>query len=252
MKKAVLILFIASLLILNIFSIALIHAADLVNINPDTGEADILGINPETIPKTPEDAKTIAKNYLLKEWGKDLRNENSSIGKFTSPIFKAYDKISPYTDPVFKIVLGITPEFSWLFILTFAIWITFLVYMYRILSIFSTFSKIVSFIISLAMVTIMSVMKLPIIFANYLIYLISTLTGFWMQLIAVVLIITLAILASIFSKEFEALMKKWKENRKKMKIESEIEELKAQGKSQAEIQKMITDTFGEIGDAMDE
>lgn len=247
MKKELLIFLITSVLILNLFSIALINA-DLVNVNPDTGEADILGINPATIPQTPEDAKTIAKNYLLKEWSKEFRNENGSIGKYTHLIFKTYDKISPYTDPVFKIILGITPEFSWLFVLTLVIWITLIIYLYRILSVFSTFSKGTSFVISLALVIMMSLMKIPMLFANYLISLVSLLTGFWMQLIVVIIIIILWILASMFSKEFEALMKQIKENRRKNKIEQKVEELEEQGKSQKEIQQIITDTFGEIGD----
>ena len=205
-------------------------------------------MNPENLPQTPEDAKTAASNYLKKEWGKILADS-----KYIGPIIKGYNNyIGPWLNPALKVILGVEPSISWLFALTLIIWITLITFFYRILSVFSTFSKWVSFIISVCTMVIASILKIPLYLANKIISLIGILTSWWMQAIAIAALIVGLILISMFSKQWAAMIKKIKENRKKMKIEMEVEMLKAQGKSQAEIQKIITDTFGEVGKAFTE
>ena len=196
-----------------------------------------IGINPANIPQTQEDAKTVAANYLKKEWGKILADN-----KYVGPTIKEYnEKIGPYLNPILKIILGVEPSISWLFFLTLAIWILFVTYFFRILSGFSTFSKGASFAISICMVVIMSIFGWSRMSATWIINTISVLTSWWMQLIVAVAVIIALMLASIFSKEFENLIKQIKENRKKMQQAQDIDLLKLKQKGTDKIQKTLTE-----------
>ena len=160
----------------------------------------------------PEDAGQIAQDYLKQEWGKILEKN-----KFFGPIIAQYKKISPYTDPVFGIVLGIAPGLNWLFVLTLALWITFLIFIYRAFHLYGFFSEGVGLIISLCILVIISVLGIPKQFANWIINAISLLGNPIIQLIIAVLVLIGLIFLVKFSKEIEKYMKGVKERRKKMK-----------------------------------
>jgi flagellar biosynthesis/type III secretory pathway M-ring protein FliF/YscJ len=236
-------LIIALLVILALLAILIIKnytGKAIGDINPENLEDPLgIGLNPEDMPETPEDAKERATNYLKQEWSKILENSNHPIAKVIWVIHKAF----LFASPAFKIIIGVEYSFSWLFILTLIIWITLVVFLYRILSVFSTFSKGVSFIISICMIVIASIAKIPLMFANLIIKIISTLTSWWMQLIAAVLVIIFLILISVFSKKWEAMVKKWKEARKKMKQEMDIEMAKIKSDAAYQTTKVIGEAF---------
>lgn len=217
-------------------------------IDPSNTEDPLgIGLNPDNIPQTPEDAAQVSKDYLKKEWVKVLNNTDHPLGK----ALWATHRGLVFLSPVFKVLVGIEYSFSWLFLLTLVIWVTLVTFFYRILSVFSTFSKWASFAISLCVIVIISAMRIPLTLSNKIIDAINLLTSWPIRLALIIALIIGLILISTFSKQCESLVKKWKENRKKMKIAMEIAELKAQGKTQAEIQKIIMDSFGEVGDALD-
>ena len=203
--------------------------------------------NIEKIPTTPEEAQNASIAWIKKSWGENLRSENSFLGRFVSPILKGYDKISPYSDPVFKIILGIAPELSWLFILTFVLWITLITHLYSILSVFSTFSKFASLGISLAMTIIISTLGIPKLIAQKIINLISFMSSWWMQLIVILIIIAIFVLLTSFKDEWEIFKKKLKEKHEKKELKEKVE--KAEIKSEAALRttKTIADAFNDEG-----
>jgi ABC-type multidrug transport system fused ATPase/permease subunit len=154
-------------------------------------------------------------DYLKKQWG-ELLNKSEFFG----PLIRSYEKISPVIDPVSRYTIGMEPSLSWLFALTLVIWICFLVYIYRILSIFSTFSDSTAFVIAFCLTIILSLMKIISLIANKIIEAISIITTWWAQLILVLVFIIAFALASVFSKSF----KDWAEELKKGKAEQEEKE----------------------------
>lgn len=82
--------------------------------------SDILGVNPETIekmPQTPEEAKDVASAYLKKEWQKMLAN-NKFIGPF--------HRWSMSHQEVYQIIFKENYDLSLKFLLTFILWIYFM------------------------------------------------------------------------------------------------------------------------------
>jgi hypothetical protein len=235
-----------AIILLAILALFLINKYTGKAIDPLNTEDPLgIGLNPENMPQTPEDAGEIANNYLKKEWGKEFRNPQGSVGKYTYIIFEGYDKISPYTDPIFKAVLGVEPSLTWLFILTLTLWITFAIFFYRILSVFSTFSKGVSIIASLCLIVIMSTLKITLTIANWIINTISLLTSWWMQLIVAIAVIIGLVVLSTFSKEWTILVKAWKESKEKSQQKEDIAEAKQEAETANQTTKTITEAFDE-------
>lgn len=226
MKKRI-IIFLISLLILNIFVISLIKA-ELTFPIPNTGGSD------SALPPELEKVKGIGENltdseirsqYLKQEWGKILAN-NKIIG----PIIKSYEKIAPVTDPVFKYIIGITPSLTWLFILTLTIWICLTIYIFRFLELFSIVSKPTQYLIFIATMIGISFTKISLKLAEYIIEKLSLFTVWWMQLIGMGIAMGIFILASVFSKQLKEFFKKAKERRAKMKEEANRMELEKNAK----------------------
>lgn len=209
--------------------------ADIVTIDPSSGDSQVLGIDPNNAPQTPEEGTA----YLKQEWGKILAKTT-----FFGPIINFYNnKLAKYLNPVLKYTLGVDPSISWLFFITLVLWISLVIYFYRILSVFSTFSNWVSLVVSILSIIIMSNMHLPRWIAEKIINMISLAGNKWVQLGFAILFITALILASIFSKEFEKLMKTIKENRKKMKQAQDIEEAKMKADAAYNTTEAIGEAF---------
>jgi hypothetical protein len=243
MKKVGIIVLIAGLLMLPLVLHAILAQDENIPGMP-------LGLTPEKVEGYQQKIENPAegRDYLKQEWGKLVRNENTTIGKYVHVIFEGYDKIAPYINPVFKVVLGIEPSLSWLFILAMALWIMFCTLLYRVLSGFSTFSDSTSLVIAFAAITIMSVVRIIKSLAEKIIDLFGLLTSTTAQLIAITLIIILCITLTALGVNIQEALKEWKKKRRQAKMEEEIELLKMQGKSQKEIEKIITDTFGSLAE----
>lgn len=219
MKKSI-IIFLISLLILNIFVISLIKAED----NGDSAlPQELQGIQEAGEKLTNEEQRS---QYLKQEWGKILANNT-----IMSPIIKGYEKISPITDPIFKYAIGLEPALNWLFVLTFTLWVAFLIYTFRIFELASPFSKSVQYATSIGIIIIISIMGATKALAEYIIDIISLFTTWWMQLIGIGLVIIGLVIASIFSKNLKDVFKAMKEkkakdeeeiNRKKLKTDVEV------------------------------
>ena len=162
-----------------------------------------------------------AEEYLKKEWEKILE-KSERFG----PIVRGYKKRSPYSDPVFRYTIGMTPSLSWLFALTLGLWIAFVVYIFRAFEVFGFFSrKWIGFVLSVAMVIIMSMFGFVRGLAEFIINVIALTDLWWVQLILVGIVIIGLIVASIFSKAVKDFFKTLKERREKIKQLRRIEDL---------------------------
>ena len=204
MKKSI-IIFLISLLILNIFVISLIKAQDSDSALPP----ELQGIQKAGEKLTDEEQRS---QYLKQEWGKILANNT-----FFGPIIKGYEKIAPVVNPVSKYTLGIKPSLSWLFILTLTLWICILIYLIRIFELFPILSGFTRIVICLGVMMIISSLEITKKLAEKIINIISLFTTWWMQLIGIGLVIIGLIVASIFSKNFKEVGKAMKEKRKRRK-----------------------------------
>ena len=238
-KKTLMYTIIACFLILLLAFIIKINIT--ANVIDPTDSEDPLGIgfNPENLNQDPEQIKNKTTAYLKQEWENILLN-NKYIGPFLS-FYK--DKISPYSTPIVKGLLGIEPSISWLFLLTLMIYITFIVFVYRIISVYSTFSPGVSWIIAICLITIFSALGISRNIAGQIINAASLLTSWWMQLIVVILVIALLIFMNVFSKQFGEMLEKMKENREKMKQEMDVLEAKIKSDSAYKTTKAVVKSF---------
>ena len=236
MKKENIILSSILLLATIILTLSLISSANDTPITTTPANLNIDDL--QKFADDPSQIATSSKDYLKQEQGK-LREKIINDNPYLKRIFDAYDKISPYTNPALKIVLGIEPQLTWLFLLTFIIWITLVTNIYSILSVFSTFSKGASIVMALLMVIIVSVLGIPKWIAGKLISAIGLLGTWWVQLIAIVLLIILLILISVFRKQWEQIRNSWMDRREKMKMLDELAELKLKGRSTAAMEKAL-------------
>ncbi|MBM3247684.1 hypothetical protein FJZ17_04060 [Candidatus Pacearchaeota archaeon] len=198
-----------------------------------------IGLSPEDIPENPEDAAQMGRDYLKKEW-KIILNKS----EFWGPMIRAYDRASPVINPLSRYSIGMQPEFSWLYLVNLVVGITLIIYLYRVLDIFSTFSKNVSLIISLALSVILAVFQVQPKISAGIVALIATLTLWWVQLIVVVLVMIALIYLDAVSGGIEKKLEEWKEKKKKM-LEEEQEVLnRARLKIAADSAEKITRELG--------
>jgi len=228
MKKSI-IIFLISLLILNIFVISLIKAE-----NEDSA-----------LPPEFAKYKTITGNltdsnrfqYLKQEWGKILEKN-----KLMGPIIRGAEKTQPYLDPIFNLVLGIPSSLTWLFILTLIIWVSLAIYIFRFLELFSIVSKFTQYLIYIATMIVWSWIRISKFFAEKIINTLSLFTTWWVQLIGMGVVILILILASVFSKQLKEFFEKAKERRKKNKEEANRMELEKNAKISNMFTKGITNS----------
>jgi len=87
--------------------------ADLVNVNPTTGEAKVFGMNPADAPSTPQDAANVSLTYLKQEWQKIVA-KNPYIGPVHNFLLSHQSYIT--------ILFNVQYEFSLTFICIFILW----------------------------------------------------------------------------------------------------------------------------------
>jgi hypothetical protein len=191
------------------------------------------------VPQTPEEAKTVGKNYLLAEWKKIIANNT-----YTASFYKLYKSNEKWINPVFLYGVGAPPDLSWLFILIVILWVAFLTNINSVLAAFSTFSDTASIFIALGITIMLANLHAIRFVAQWIINILSMLSSWWMQLITLVILFILLLFVSAYSKEFKAIMKKWKEERKKAMDEEELQLMKIRQKHSEEFQKNLEKSLG--------
>jgi len=215
-KQKIFFLLFASLLILSIFSI--IIKAEENSTPPGVPSGNIIGggIDPETgLPNEvvplkkagdtmADDEKRTA--YLKAEWQKILEKN-----QFWGPIVKFIERL----DPISNFILGIPIAFSWYFFLTLVIWVAFVVIILRITTLFEIKNKLIHYLVAIGLIAAISYFRYPKSISGVIVALIILQKIWWIQYIIMGIVIGLAILGIIFSKQFEIMWKKIKEKNKK-------------------------------------
>lgn len=192
-------------------------------------------VNPENLEKFSNVITDVtaenATDYLKKEWGKILAKS-----PYTAPIYNLYvNKIAPATDPVFKIIIGLPASLSWLFILTLIIWISILIFIFRLSDLFPLFSGTTKFLVFLGISIVFTVTYLSKKFAILIVAGITKFNSTWyLQLLAVGLVIIFFVTFAIFSKAISQYIKQLEEKRKKDEEEEHRRELSEEIKLQKE------------------
>lgn len=224
MKKtgvSALLLFLSTILILNIFSTILVQAQEAPPLPPEVRGIVDIG---EKVTKEGN------LSYVMKDWG-NLFREN----EFTGPLIESFDIMAPFFKPFwavitpvfnffFKYTVGLPFSWTWLFFLTLIIWIAIAFYIFRVFNLVSIFSKWMHYLISIGMVIILSLMGITKRIAEFAIKTVSLFDTWWMQLIGVAIIIVILVLAIIFSKNLSQLIKAIIERKKG--TEEELNRLK--------------------------
>jgi hypothetical protein len=227
MKKRLIILSIALVLISSLFIITLLKAEEN-STPPGSSAPNIPGgeIDPATgLPRIVEQFQGIGENlsesdkrtaYLKAEWQKILE-KSSTFG----PAMRLINK----SDFIFYYVLGMHIAFSWFFFLTLVIYIALVVYIFRITSLFEISTAWIHYSVALIIIVLMTYYKIAKSIADPIIAIIGRFLGvWWMQFIIIGIVILVLILLTYFSKQVDIIWKNIKKrNEKNMQ---ELQQLK--------------------------
>jgi len=241
MKQKSILFLILGLLILSLFLISLIssqqNSTPLGTPSPNVGSGidastglpiDVLPI--KNIGDTLSDADRRTA-YLKAEWQKILEK---------SEIFGPWVKFLEKLNPVSNILLGMPIVFSWFFFLTLAIWIAFIVIIFRITALFEITNKWLHVLIALAIIAIITYLQQPKSIAAFIIGIIALMSVWWMQYVIIGIVILAIILATYFSKQLE-LVGKWIKERNEKNIEQlKKEKFEKNMEAVDELRKTIT------------
>jgi len=189
-----------------------------------------IGINPENVPETPEELANISTNYLKQEWTKIL--SNNKIGRVILQISGALTWLDFFWNPVF----GMNYSLSWIFIFSFVIWVFFIVFFYQITKAVFSDRKLVAFIASFCIASIVGTAGVIKKVAEQLSVIVNNVWIAWISLGIALLIMFLVVK---FGGTFKAYLEKQKENSEKDKTEKANKIIQTRG----EIAKKELDTM---------
>jgi len=216
MKKTGLILSTIIVIILILNLIPFNTAIESTNPNDPLG----IGINPDTIPQNPDQAKEIGTTYLKQEWTKIL--EKTQAGRVLLKISDSLTSLNFFWKPV----LGIEYSLSWLFVFAVAIWIILFYLVYGPLNaIFNNrlFGIIGGFCVA-SLIGISGVIKKAV---DLLSFAIKNTWIAWISLIIAIIVIIIIISLGGGLKEY---IKKQREEEEKRKTEQAQKIIQTQGK----------------------
>jgi hypothetical protein len=217
MKKKL--FFTLSILLLLIISIISFNYSQ--EINPDTGQLEQI----EQIQNIGENLndKEIESDYLKQEWGKILNKDEFWSTKI-QPVIDKYNTISPYIDPFFRIIIGVSPSLSWLFVLTFVLWLFCVINFYRI---FKFKNKLINYLLVIGFMAILSVSQILVKFSVFILDFLSIFKLWLVQLIVVNIIIIILVLGIFLFKDIKKIFTKKSQEQQdeinRMKLESGAE-----------------------------
>lgn len=204
MKKTCLFVLLIGLLLLNIFSAAIVHAQDEP---PLPGEVKAIQNFSETAGKLTDKEK---REYLFKEL-----QDNLLKNKAVSVLDSFFTKISP----VFIALFGEPYTLSGILLVIVILWFYFFFKFSEIFTNYSAFSKGVCWIIGLGVTIIMAQTKILRKIAEFLVWLIFYKEAAWWRFLIVVAIAGALVLLYVIS----SAIGKSSENQKKKKLEKEAE-----------------------------
>ena len=215
MKKGL--IFSLSIIVTLILNLIPVHAA----ITPANADDPLgIGISPDKIPQTPEDAANISLTYLQKEWTKIVANN-----KYIGPIHNFF--LNHQT--IFIVLFNEKYEFSLTFILIFALWIFFALIFGRMINAFGLLKMGLGWVAGVLCAVILSQIGLIKIITTSTLTLIYAKDLWWMRaLLWTVLVIVLILvfyLDQVVSQAIEQSKKKSEEKVMKEGVE-EVKQIK--------------------------
>ena len=176
----------------------------------------------------PEERSAFIKN----EWDKAIAD--TGFGKFLSFVKNLLNKV----DPVFNIFLGVNFSWSWIFYLTILLWILFLLWGFRFLSVIEPYliphkyDKYMKYGIFVIWFIALSSIRIPRFCSQAIIEQISKANGWFLQLLLMMVVILILLFISAIFKIIKRIFiaikkeKRLKRTENKVKKQSErIEEL---------------------------
>lgn len=221
MKKSVIGLFFIFLLLANVFIVA---NSIIISATSDLGA---LQENVDKLEEGKEQIETLTdeearKDYVKREWGKILETK-PIIGPISA--FYENQKLYVIVDPLFKYSVGMEPSVTWLFVLSVLLWFVFLVIIYQSIRYAGDYPAWAVVLVDIAFMCFIGILGVVTRAAQFFIDLIAVFSLWWVQLIAVILLVIILSLMIYFSKYIRAFMLAMKMKRKKQEMEEEKEDL---------------------------
>jgi hypothetical protein len=191
-----------------------------------------IGINPEELPQTPEEAK---EKYLQKEWTKIIANST-----LFGPVHRTF---TAYPIP-FKILFGMPYEFSLTFLFVLIFWVWLALSIERPINAYGLFGMKgfwFSGLLALGISIISAQLKIFVFAANGILTLImSKESWLWRLVIIIVLFVVLFVLHQL-SRKFSKSIKASKEIKAKKELEQKVEKHEAFVKGAEEGQELVSE-----------
>lgn len=219
-------------------SLTLIHAQASIQQIEDTSENIENQVNSlgETVDKASQPGTQT--DYLKQEWHKIL--ERSA---FFRQLESVYSKFSPFTDPVIRLMVGLEPSVSFLFIITFFVWLFFIINLYNVLSMFSTFSNTTSGVLSFIMGSLISFFGITLIISQLILSFLKAVTSVEGRIIIYTLVIIIGIVLYYMSLTFKKWVRIIKNKKAKEKELLDRYMLRKERESATKFSKKISESF---------
>jgi len=223
------------ILIYNLFIVALLvigsFAFLIINLHLTPAEElplpeDVLGVNPESIPHSPEE---LQEEYLAKEWGNIIAN-----APFIGPIHTAF-----INHPlVFKIIFAEPYSFSLVFALIVLLWILVAFNATKILNSVELIDKKYSWIEGILVAIILAQTKLYSFLAEGSVKLVLSKEAIVARIIIIIILIFVFIIVSYLGGLISKYIKEKKEEKKEQETEKIKKEAPKVKKELSEIEKL--------------
>jgi len=204
-KRSVCILFVV-LLLISTFSFLIVNS-HLATAEEPPLPKDVLGLNPESIPQSPEE---LQERYLAKEWSNIIANIT-----FIGPIHTAF-----INNPlIFRIIFAEPYSFSLVFFLIILLWIIVAFNASKIINSIEIINKGYSWIAGILVAIILAQTKLYSFLAKGSIYLVTSKETTWARAILAILLVFILILVDYLGGLISKYIKEKKEEKKEQKTE---------------------------------
>lgn len=228
-KKSLFAVFLLLFLILALVFIRFVSAA----IDPSNSEDPLgIGINPDNIPQTPEDAANISLTYLQKEWTKIVAKN-----KYIGPMHNFF--LNHQT--AFIILFNEKYEFSLTFICIFVLWIFFAVLCGRLINAFGLLKMGLGWVVGVLCSVILAQIGLTKIITTSILTLIYARDLWWMRALLWATITIVLMIIFYLDQAVSQAIEQSKKKGKEQELEEEVKSGKAFRKGVEEGRKLLED-----------
>jgi len=228
-KKSLFAVFLLLFLILALSFVSFVYAAiDPANSDDPLG----IGISPDKIPQTPEDAANISLTYLQKEWTKIVAKN-----KYIGPMHNFF--LNHQT--AFIILFNEKYEFSLTFICIFVLWVFFAVLFGRLINAFGLLKMGLGWVVGVLCSVILAQIGLTKIITTSILTLIYARDLWWMRALLWATITIVLMIVFYLDQAVSQAIEQSKKKGKEQELEEEVKSGKAFRKGVEEGRKLLED-----------